>query len=106
MRNTDPEAGRVDGARPAERSPSREGPGTLPGFPERIDRERSFLSLVPWRNFRRVALLIVALMAVVALKRSGAGLGFVKGLMDGVAPPVPAPAVETTVHMRAGPDRR
>jgi ATP-dependent Lhr-like helicase len=30
---TDPDSDRVDGARLAERSPSREGPGTLPGFP-------------------------------------------------------------------------
>jgi hypothetical protein len=77
MRNTDPEA-----ARP----------------------ERSFLSLVPWRNFRRAAFLILALLGVVALKRSGAG--FFRGLLDGVAPPRPAPAVETTVHMRAGPGGR
>ena len=104
MRNTDPEAGRLDGARPADRRPSREGPQTLPGFPDRTGHERSFLSLIPWRNFMRAAFLILALLAVVALKRSGGG--FFKRLLDGVAPPVAAPTVETTVHMRAGPDRR
>jgi hypothetical protein len=68
------------------------------------------LSLVPWRNFRRVAFLILALMAVVVLKRSGPG--FFRGLFDSVGgqPPPRAPATETTVHLRqvhtAGPDQQ
>jgi len=73
-------------------------------------RERSYLSLVPWRNFRRVAFLILALMAVLAIKHSGGG--FFRGLFDSVggAPPSRAPATETTVHLRrvqtAGPNGR
>ena len=59
---------------------------------------------IAWRNFRRAAFLILALLGVVALKRSGGG--FLRGVLDGVAPPHPAPAVETTVHMRAEPGGR
>jgi hypothetical protein len=61
--------------------------------------ERSYLSLVPWRNFRRVFLLILALGAVLALKKSGGG--FFRGVLDSVAPPPAAPTgPETTVHLR------
>ncbi len=85
-------------------------------------RERSYLSLLPWRNFRRVLFLIFALLAVVALKKSGGGM--FRNILDSVAPPsVPstsrssspsswpssspsqpprAPVPETTVHLRTG----
>jgi hypothetical protein len=73
---------------------------------------RSYLSLIPWRNFRRVLFLIMALAAVLALKRSGGGL--FRGVVDSVAPmsssarpPTPAttsaPRVRaTTVHIQSG----
>ena len=56
--------------KPAPGSASR---GELPAGGRRVAhaREKSYLSLVPWRNFRRVLFLILALMAVVALKKSG-----------------------------------
>jgi hypothetical protein len=97
------------------------------GARDAVAEERSFLSLVPWRNFRRVAFLILALLGIVALKRSSGG--FFSRLLDGVAPPAPsssragpsaraapavraaetapaAPAIETTVHLRAAPVAR
>jgi hypothetical protein len=61
--------------------------------------------LVPRRNFRRAVFLIVALMAVVALKRSAGG--FFNRVLESLAPPpAPAPAAhhapETTVHLQPG----
>jgi len=60
---------------------------------------------LPWRNLRRAVFLIVALMAVVALKRSAGG--FFNRVLDSVAsPPASAPAhtaPETTVHLQPGP---
>lgn len=70
-------------------------------------RERTYLSLLPWRNFRRVVFLIFALMAVVALKKSAAG--FFNRLLESVAPAPPAAAPAhpdappTTVHLQPGP---
>jgi hypothetical protein len=68
-----------------------------------LDRPRR--SLVPWRNLRRAVFLILALMAVVALKRSAGG--FFSHLLESVAsPPAPPPAhtaPETTVHLQPGP---
>jgi hypothetical protein len=69
-------------------------------------RERTYLSQVPWRNFRRVLFLIIALMSVVALKK-GAG-GFFNRVLESVArPPAAAPARSTapatTVHLQPGP---
>jgi hypothetical protein len=49
--------------------------------------ERSFWELLPRRNFRRVLFLLLVLVAVVALKRSGAGS--FRSLLDSVAPPPP-----------------
>jgi len=71
--------------------------------PDRV-AERSYLSLVPWRNFRRVFLLILALGGILALKKSG-GV-FFRNVLDSVAPPPPqrSPAAtvpETTVHLQA-----
>jgi hypothetical protein len=67
--------------------------------------ERSYLSLLPWRNFRRALFLLLALLAVVALKRSGGGP--FKGLIESVAPPAPAPrSVQTTVHLQVRPADR
>ena len=72
--------------------------------------ERSYLSLIPRRNFRRALFLLLALLAVVALKKSGGG--FFSNVLDSVAPSrapsaarprpsiaEPAPAAETTVHL-------
>ena len=61
-------------------------------------RGRSYLS-IPSRNVRRVLFLLVALMAVVALKRSGGG--FFNSVINSFGPPPPArpPVPETTVHM-------
>jgi hypothetical protein len=60
---------------------------------------------LPWRNLRRAVFLIVALMAVVALKRSASG--FFSRLLESVAsPPAAVPvrtAPETTVHLQPGP---
>lgn len=66
---------------------------------ETIDRddprpeERSFLSLLPWRNFRRALFLILALLGVVAIKKSGGGA--FRNLLDSVAP---VAAVRSTAH--------
>jgi hypothetical protein len=87
---------------PAPGSGSR---GELPAGGRRVAHasERSYLSLVPWRNFRRVVLLIVALMGVVALKKSAGGL--FSRIIDSVTPqPAPARHVPaTTVHLQPGP---
>lgn len=72
----------------------------------RLDRvvERSYLSLIPRRNFRRALFLLLALLGVVALKKSGRG--FFGSVLDSVAPPRSpaaarprAPSPETTVHL-------
>ena len=88
---------------PASGSGSR---GELPPGFRRVahPREKTYLALVPWRNFRRVVFLILALTAVVALKRSSGG--FFDRIFASVAPPAAAPAhqaPETTVHLRPGP---
>ena len=49
--------------------------------------ERSFWQLLPRRNFRRALLLIIAIVAVLAIKRSG-GLSLDK-IFEQVAPAVP-----------------
>ena len=60
-----------------------------------------------WRNFRRVLFLILALLAVVALKKSGGR--FFGRVLESVAPPAPRPrrarstAPATTVHLPPGP---
>jgi hypothetical protein len=61
-------------------------------------RQRSYLS-IPSRNVRRALFLVLALLAVVALKRSGGG--FFSSVINSFGPPPPArPAVpETTVHL-------
>ena len=86
--------------------------GRVPGVSHylRLGRSAGFTPphrtlLLPWRNLRRVVFLIVALMAVVALKRSAGG--FFSRLLESVAsPPAAAPAhtvPETTVHLHPGP---
>jgi hypothetical protein len=75
--------------------------------------ERSYLSLIPRRNLLRALFLLLALLAVVALKKSGGGV--FRNVLDSVAPPrTPAasappraltsapraPAPETTVHLQ------
>jgi hypothetical protein len=59
-------------------------------MPRRVDqpeRERTFWELVPRRNLRRVVFLIVAILAVVALKRAGGGA--FRNLLDAVSPSAP-----------------
>ena len=53
--------------------------------PPSQDAPRSWTSLLPRRNFRRALFLILILLAVLAIKRSG-GLGT---MFDAVAPPAP-----------------
>ena len=64
--------------------------------------ERSYLALIPRRNFRRALFLLLALLAVVALKKSGGG--FFGNVLNSVAPTAPAPArpsvPPTTVHIQ------
>ena len=63
--------------------------------------ERGFWELLPRRNFRRVLLLLLALVAVVAIKRSRGGS--LHNLLEVMAPPPPkvaAPAPST----EAGPN--
>jgi len=74
--------------------------------------ERSYLSLIPRRNFRRALFLLLALLAVVALKKSGVGFfdSLFKSVGPTTAPPTAspptttrrarAPVPETTVHLR------
>jgi hypothetical protein len=73
-----------------------ERPGQRPGG------ERSYLALIPRRNFRRALFLVLALLAVVALKKSGGG--FFGNVLNSVAPPATAPArppeAPTTVHIQ------
>jgi hypothetical protein len=74
--------------------------GERPG--QRPRGERSYLSLIPRRNFQRALFLLLALLAVVALKKSGGG--FFGSVLNGVAPPATAPArpsaPPTTVHIQ------
>jgi hypothetical protein len=64
--------------------------------------ERSYLALIPRRNFRRALFLLLALLGVVALKKSGGG--FFGNVLNSVAPPAPAPVrppvPQTTVHIQ------
>jgi len=56
-------------------------------------------------NFRRALFLILALLGVVAIKKSGGGL--FRNLLDGVAPPPARSDPATTVHLQGAPgDRR
>lgn len=50
--------------------------------------ERSFWELLPRRNLRRALFLVLVLLAVMALRRTGGGA--FRGLLDAMAPP-PAP---------------
>jgi hypothetical protein len=88
-------------------------PGRIPAayrhlrVPGQPTFKRTYLSLLPWRNFRRVLFLIVALMSVVALKRSAGG--FFHRILESVTlPPAAEPAhpvapPTTTVHLQPGP---
>ena len=54
--------------------------------------ERTFWQLLPRRNLRRALLLIIAIVAVIAIKRSG-GLSLDR-IFQQVAPPAPRPATD------------
>jgi hypothetical protein len=51
-------------------------------------RERSYWQLIPRRNFRLALLLVILIVAVVALKHTGALS--LSHMFDQLAPPVPA----------------
>jgi hypothetical protein len=66
-----------------------------PGPPREPPVEKSFWELVPRRNLRRALFLIVALAAILAIKRMG-GFSLAK-LFNDVAPaPAPAPATASS----------
>lgn len=68
-------------------------PETPPSPRREPPAEKSFWELLPRRNFRRALFLLVALVAIVAIKRMG-GFSFAK-LFDNVAPaPAPAPKAD------------
>jgi hypothetical protein len=86
---------------PAPRPDLRGEPRSQGGRQGRV-AERSYLSLIPWRNFRRAFFLILALGAILVLKRSAGG--FFRTVLDSVAPPPASPArtgPETTVHLQS-----
>lgn len=85
---------------PAPRADPRGEPRSQGRRPDRV-AEPSCLSLVPWRNLRRAFFLILALGAILALKNIGGG--FLRNVLDSVAPPPRPPATgpETTVHLKA-----
>jgi hypothetical protein len=58
-------------------------------LPREAPAERSFWAMLPRRNFRRALFLLVALVAILVMKRMG-GFSFAR-IFDGVAP-APAPA--------------
>jgi hypothetical protein len=58
--------------------------------------ERSFWQLVPRRNLRRALLLIIAIVAVIVIKRSG-GLSL-DGIFQQVAPVAPTPTTEPGIY--------
>jgi len=72
-------------------------PGASPRERTTRSRERTFAQLFPWRNMRRVLMLLALIVAIVVIKRSmGPLLGRASQLWGlGSAPP-PSPPVETT----------
>ncbi|HVV50640.1 MAG TPA: hypothetical protein VHO06_13320 [Polyangia bacterium] len=63
--------------------------------------ERSFWQLLPRRNFRRALLLIIAIVAVIAIKHTG-GLSLNK-LFDQFAPLPTRPAAPAFQHLQVRP---
>jgi hypothetical protein len=49
--------------------------------------QRSFWALLPRRNFRRALFLVLALLGILFIKRTGGGA--FRSLLDTVAPPAP-----------------
>lgn len=82
---------RAEGADPIEvpTRPAPRPPGVRNALLARMNpRERSYWQLIPRRNFRLALLLLLLIVGVVALKRSGA-LSFTR-MFEAFAPPVPA----------------
>lgn len=80
-------APRADGDQPARPAPR--PAGVRNALLARLNpRERSYWQLVPRKNFRLAILLVALLVAIVALKRSGA-LSLTH-MFEQLAPPVPA----------------
>ena len=70
--------------------------------------ERTFWQLLPRRNLRRALLLIIAIVAVIAIKRSG-GLSLDR-IFQQVAPSGPGPSVDSKgafqhIEVRPSPTR-
>ena len=72
-----------------------------PGDPRQPPRappaEKNFWALLPRRNFRRALFLLIALIAIIVIKRMG-GFSLAK-LFDGVAP-APQTALQTQTPFR------
>lgn len=82
---------RADGADPLEvpTRPAPRPPGVRNALLARMNpRERSYWQLVPRKNFRLALLLLLVIVGIVALKRSGT-VSFSR-MFDAFAPPVPA----------------
>ena len=58
--------------------------------------ERTFWQLVPRRNLRRALLLIIAIIAVIAIKRSGRLS--LDGIFQQVAPVAPTPTTDPGIY--------
>lgn len=70
-------------------------------------RERSYWQLIPRKNFRLAVLLLLLIVGVIALKRSGA-LSF-SHMFEQIAPPVPAQKTSGTfqhLEVKPAPARR
>lgn len=82
----------ADGAEPIEvpTRPAPRPPGVRNALRARMNpRERSYWQLVPRKNFRLAILLLMLIVAIIALKRSGA-MSF-SHMFEQFAPPVSAP---------------
>ena len=100
----------AEGADPIEvrTRPGPRPPGVRNALLARMNpRERSYWQLVPRKNFRLAILLLLLIVGVIALKRSGA-LSF-SHLFEEFAPPVPAHKTQGTfqhLEVQPAPARR
>jgi len=80
-------------------------PGVSPRERTTRSRERTFAQLFPWRNMRRVIMLVALIVGIIMIKRSmGPLLGRASQLW-GPASPAPAPA-DTPTGVGPGPTFR
>ena len=79
-------------------------PGVSPRERTSRARERTFAQLFPWRNMRRVIMLLALIVAIIVIKRSmGPLLGRATQLCGLGSPPSPPPAADATTSTAAGP---